>query len=183
VIVDPVTARYTGALFELATEKGAVAEVLADVERIGAEVADERVAAWLFDARVAIEEKRAKVEALSQTFHPLTRNFVGLLFDKGRVRVLGRVHEAFRERWLASRGSVEGTVESARPLGQGELAELAVSIGARIGKEVVLENRVTPDLVGGVRVFVAGRLIDYSVRGRLSGLRRRMMEARLPSAS
>lgn len=183
MIVDPVTARYTDALFALATEQGAVAEVLADVERIGAEMADVQVATWLFDARVAIEEKRAKVEVLAADFHPLTRKFIGLLFDKGREQVLGSLSEAYRERWLTSKGSVEGYVESARALGSGEIAELATSIGSKIGKEVQLENRVNPDLVGGVRVFVAGRLIDYSVRGRLSGLRRQMMEASLPTAN
>ncbi len=183
MIVDPVTARYTDALFALATEQGAVAEVLADVERIGAEVADEQVSTWLFDARVAIEEKRSKVEVLASGFHSLTRNFIGLLFDKGREQVLGGLAEAYRERWLTSQGSVEGYVESARALDQGEIAELAVSIGAKIGRQVLLENRVNPDLVGGVRVFVAGRLIDYSVRGRLSGLRRKMMEASLPAAT
>jgi F-type H+-transporting ATPase subunit delta len=183
VIVDPVTARYTDALFELASEQGVVAEVLSDVEKIGAEVADEQVAAWLLDARVPPEEKRSKVEQLASSFHPLTRNFVGLLFDKSREPVLAGLGFAFRERWLESQGSVEGIVESARELGSGEIAELRVSIGSKIGKEVLLENRVNPDLVGGVRVFVAGRLIDYSVRGRLSGLRRKMMEASLPSAS
>ena len=111
MIVDPVTARYTDALFALATEQGAVAEVLADVERIGAEVADEQVSTWLFDARVAIEEKRSKVEVLASGFHSLTRNFIGLLFDKGREQVLGGLAEAYRERWLTSQGSVEGYVE------------------------------------------------------------------------
>jgi F-type H+-transporting ATPase subunit delta len=175
--------RYTEALFGLATEQGAVDAVRADVERIAAEVADEAVAAWLFDARVASAEKRAKVGLLSSSFHPLTRNFVELLFDKHREEVLRGLGAAFRLHWLESRGAVEGWVESARPLGGGELSELAVAIGAKLQKEVLLENRVNPDLVGGVRVFVAGKLIDYSVRGRLAGLRRTLMDSPLPSAS
>jgi F-type H+-transporting ATPase subunit delta len=84
---------------------------------------------------------------------------------------------------LASRGAVEGRVESARPLGSGELAELAVSLGSKLGKEVLLENVVVPTLVGGVRVFVAGKMIDYSVQGRLAGMRRKLMNARLPASS
>ena len=42
---------------------------------------------------------------------------------------------------------------------------------------------VNPTLVGGVRVFVAGKLIDYSVQGRLSGLRRKLLDARLPAGA
>jgi F-type H+-transporting ATPase subunit delta len=181
VIVDPVTQRYAEAFFELASEKGVVDEVRADVERIAAEVADETVGAWLFDARVPVEERRRQVDRLLVDAQPLTRNFVGLLFDKGRVQVLRGLGEAFRRRWLASRGAVEGVVESALALGSGELAELAVAVGATLGKEVLLANRINSDLVGGVRVLVENRLIDYSVRGRLAGLRRKMMEAELPT--
>lgn len=183
MIAGAVTMRYTEALFGLATEQGAVDAVRADVERIAAEVADEQVAAWLFDARVPSADKRAKVGKLTSSFHPLTRNFVELLFDKHREEVLRGLSASFRLRWLESRGAVEGWVESARPLGAGELSELAVAIGAKLQKEVLLENRVNSDLVGGVRVFVAGKLIDYSVRGRLAGLRRTLMDSPLPSAS
>jgi F-type H+-transporting ATPase subunit delta len=63
------------------------------------------------------------------------------------------------------------------------MSELAVAIGAKIGKEVLLKNRVEASLVGGVRVFVAGKLIDYSVRGRLAGLRRAMLNTPLPATT
>lgn len=183
MITGAVTNRYTDALFGLATEQSAVDAVRADVERIATEVADEHVAAWLFDARVSSADKRAKVEGLTASFHPLTRNFVGLLFDKHREGVLQGLGAAFRQRWLASRGAVEGWVESAHALSAGEISELAVAMGGQLGKEVLLENRVNAELVGGVRVFVAGKLIDYSVRGRLAGLRRTLMESSLPTAS
>lgn len=183
MISGAVTARYTEALFTLATEQGAVDAVRADVERLAAEVADEHVAAWLFDARVPAEERRAKVEAVAASFHPLTQNLVGLLFDKNRVEVLRGLGAAFRQKWLESRGAVEGWVESARPLNSTELSELAVAIGGRLGKEVLFENRIDESLVGGVRVFVGGKLIDYSVRGRLAGLERALMDSPLPSAS
>ena len=181
--VDPVTARWTEALFELAQDKGALDEVTRDVERVAVEVGTPEVAAFLFDARVPSEEKRKRVAELTGGFHRLTSSFVSLLFDKGREAVLRGLGQAFKQRVLASRGAVEGRVESARPLGSGELAELSVSLGAKLGKEVLLENVVNPDLVGGVRVFVAGKLIDYSVQGRLSGMRRKLLDARMPVAS
>ncbi len=181
--VGPVTARYTDAIFDLAHEKGVLDEVRRDVEQLAAEVADEKVEAFLLDARIATSEKRQRVAQLTQSFNPLTQNLVSLLFDKNREQVLIGIGAAFRAKVLASRGAVEGVVESARPLGSGELAELAVAIGAQLKKEVLLENRLVPDLVGGVRVLVEGRLIDYSVQGRLASLRRKMEGARLPQMS
>ena len=183
MIIDPVTGRYADALFELAQDKGALDEVTRDVERIDVEVNTPEVAGFLFDARIPAEEKRKRIGGLTDGFHQLTANFVGLLFDKNRELVLRGLSGAFKQKVLASRGAVEGRVESARPLGSGELAELAVSLGAKLDKEVLLENVVNPDLVGGVRVFVAGRMIDYSVQGRLAGLRRKLLDARLPASA
>ena len=59
------------------------------------------------------------------------RNFVDLLFDKRRDEVLKNLGEAFRQRLLKEEGIVEGIVESARPLGSGELAELTVALGEK----------------------------------------------------
>ena len=56
---------------------------------------------------------------------------------------------------------------------------LAAAIGRELGKEGYLKNDVDPGLVGGVRVFVANRMIDNSVQGRLAGLQRKLREARL----
>jgi F0F1-type ATP synthase delta subunit len=48
-------------------------------------------------------------------------------------------------------------------------------------KKVALTNKVVPELVGGARVVAGNRMIDWSVQGRMDALRRRMLDARLPS--
>lgn len=173
-----VTTRYATALFELARDKGALAEVEADLTVLARELASGALAP-LFDARVAFEDKRKRVEALAGRAHRLTANFLRLLLDKRRLDVLRELPAAFRRCALAERGTVEGVVETPRALGQGELAELSVAVKSVLGKEVLLEQRLNPDLIAGVRVFVENRLIDQSALGRLEGLQRRLKLARL----
>ena len=182
-VVSPVTARYAGALFELAREAGALDAVQRDTDFLGNEVADDSVRSFLFDSRVEQEKKSALLARFGAHLHPLTFNLLRLLAKKRRLDVLLDLRDAFRQRVMEERGAVEGVVESARPLGAAEQAELAVAIGARLGKEVVLENRVVPDLLAGVRVIVSNRMIDCSARGRLDGLRTQLMAARLSSTS
>jgi F-type H+-transporting ATPase subunit delta len=179
VRIDPVTARYADALFELAREKGELDRVGRDVEFLGEELADRASAAWLFDARVPLEQKRAQLAKLSAHIHPLTDNFVRLLLDKRRLEVLRELPLAFRRRTLAERGAVEGVVESARPLGAGEMDRLATTLGGLLHREVLLESRLDPELLAGVRVLVANKMIDSSARGRLEGLRQGLLGVRL----
>jgi F-type H+-transporting ATPase subunit delta len=183
VIVDAVTTRYAGALYGLAQRTGVLAEVARDVESIERELASGASRTIVFNPRVEREAKRAQLAPLLARMQPLTRNFVQLLLDKNRVEVLRGVGDSFRRRALEERGAVEGVAETARAIGAAELATIAASVGARIGKQVELSNRVVPELVGGVRVIAANRMIDYSVQGRLDGLRRKMMDVKLPSAT
>jgi len=180
-MLDPVTTRYTEALFNLARSGGLLDVVQGDVDRLSGELASPSVSAFFFDARVSMETRREKIQPLLQGMAEITQNFVNLLFEKCREDVLGHIQQAFHQRMLAERGEAEGVVESARALDPAELAEMGVALGARLGKRVKLENRVVPDLVGGVRVIVESKMLDFSFAGRMDALRKRLLDAPLPS--
>jgi F-type H+-transporting ATPase subunit delta len=110
--------------------------------------------------------------------NPLTFNFLRLLLSKRRLEVLRELPGAFQKCVLDERGAVEGVVETPRPLSGRDLAELERALGARIGKQVKLENRLAPELMAGARVIVDNKLLDQSATGRLEGLRQRMLRAR-----
>ena len=181
--IDPVTRRYVGALFDLAKRKDAMDAVQADVERLAAELAVPAVSAYLFDTRIALDERQAKLGPVVDSMHTLTKNFVGLLFDKRREEVLRGLAAAFHERRLEDEGAAEGVVESPAALGDAEVDALATALSKTLGKRVTLENKVVPELIAGVRVTADNRMIDFSARGRLDGLRRSMLASALPSAA
>ncbi len=180
-MLDPVANRYAEALFSLAKKSGVLEDVRRDVQRIAGEFSHPNVASYLLDARVPSGERRKRLDPVLTGMHELTRNFVGLVFDKRRESLLRNLGEAFHLRVLEEHGAAEGVVESARPMDSSEIARLAESVGKKLGKTVTLENNVTPDLIGGVRVIVGSRMVDYSLSGRLGGLKKRMLDAPLPS--
>jgi len=180
VILDPVTLRWAEALYGIARRESALPAVQADVARLATALAGPAADAL----RPHLERGARRALALAQlgSAHALTRNFVQLAFDRRREEVLRDLGAAFRRLANAEQGVVEGVAESARTLGAAELAALAREVGAILGKQVTLENKLVPELVGGVRVTAANRMIDWSVQGRLEALRRRMLEAPLPAS-
>jgi F-type H+-transporting ATPase subunit delta len=180
VSLDPVTLRYSGALYNLAQRKGALPAVARDVDRLGRELAAPSLARMLENPRADKETKRKSLAPLIGDMHVLTQNCVNLLLDKGREAVLRKLALAFRRRELEERGAVQGIVESTRPLDHSDVQRLSEAIGARLGKQLLLENVIVPELIGGARVIAANRMVDMSVQGRLEGLRRKLMDASLP---
>ncbi len=179
-MIDPVTSRYAEALHRLAKARGALEAVRADVQRLSGALAAGGQLASVFDERRPLATRRAQLLQSLAHAHPLTQDFVQLVLDKRRLEVLRRLGAAFHRRDLAERGAAEGVVESARPLDEVELGRLAAALGPRLGKELALENRIVPGLIGGLRVVVESKMIDASVAGRLEGLRKRLLAAPLP---
>ena len=178
-MIDPVTSRYGEALFRLARAKGALDDVRNDLERLARELATAANRS-VFDARIPRETRRERVRGLARSMHPLTQNLIELLFDKRREEVLRELARAFHRRLLEERGAAEGIVESARALGRAEVERLESSLGPRLKKKLTLENKIVPELVGGVRVVVESRMLDFSLAGRLEDLRKRLLVAPLP---
>jgi F-type H+-transporting ATPase subunit delta len=100
---------------------------------------------------------------------------VGLLADQGRMDLLPAIEEAFRHAWNDERGVVEAEATSAVELSGAQKAALAKALGALSAREVDLETRLDPRLIGGVLVKMAGKSYDGSVRGRLKALRSRLV--------
>jgi F-type H+-transporting ATPase subunit delta len=179
VKVGPVAARYAFALYQLAKEKGELEAVTRDVAQLALLLDSEAQSSWIFDARVPAREKRERIERLALTLAPITANFLRLVADKRRLELLRELPAAFKRCALRGRNAVEGRVESARPMAPGELAELCVSLGQVLGKEVTLRLQVEPSLLAGARIYVDNRMLDVSAQGRLEGLRTHLNSARL----
>jgi len=181
-MIDPVTSRYTEALFRLAQSRGALDAVRADVVKLAMELQEGGKLANLFDERLPLDARRASAKQHTAGMQALTQDFVQLVLDKRRVEVLRSIGAAFHRRDLAERGAAEGLVESARPLDSAELERLASALGPTLGKELSLENRIVPELIGGVRIVVESKMLDASVAGRLEGMRKRLLSTPLPHA-
>ena len=181
MIRDAVAVRWTGALWNLAARQGATAAVSADMERLSTHLSSDVARARMLHAGVDASARRAGVEGALVGCHELMRNFVALAFDKRREALLVDAPAAWRARARLENNEVEGVVETARPLGEPEMAKLATRLGSVLEKKVALTNKVVPELVGGARVVAGNRMIDWSVQGRMDALRRRMLDARLPS--
>ena len=61
-------------------------------------------------------------------------------------------------------------IESAAPLDLEERGRAADSIVAQYGRDLTFEYKITPDLLGGLRIQVGNDVLDGSVKGRLARL-------------
>jgi F-type H+-transporting ATPase subunit delta len=108
----------------------------------------------------------------------LTRNFIGLVTRKRRLHDLPAMIRAYRSLLAQHRGEVTAEVVSAHPLDDGQMSALRERLRQALGREPRIAARVDPDLLGGLVVRIGSRMIDSSLRTKLSRIQIAMKSER-----
>ena len=169
---------YAEALFEAAREQGNVEDVLEDLkEFVTALEENEELRLFYYGGQVTETQKRRIIEALTEDMEQATTNFLKVLSDNGREESLEDVLRRYEDLVKEHLGRVEVVVTTAVELSDDSVERLVERLGRILdGREIILETRVDPDLVGGAVFRFGGRMMDSSVRGRLQSLQETMLE-------
>jgi F-type H+-transporting ATPase subunit delta len=168
---------YAKALFELAKERHQTNVVGHELAGIIDTVASEpALLPFLARPGIASTAKRAVADEIAQRVgvSALVRDFVGLVADQGRGDQLPDMAEAYRDLVDADAGRVRARVRSAVALTEQERSTLASRLGAALGKTVVVEDRVDPELLGGLVAEVGSLVADGSLDGQLARIKERL---------
>jgi F-type H+-transporting ATPase subunit delta len=169
---------YAEALFEAAKERNELEEVLEELKDFaGALRESEELRLFFYSTQIAEREKRRAIDALTEGMRVSTRNFLKVLSDYGRTEMLEDVLRRYEELVEDHLGRVEVEVVTAVELSEESKRRLKERLAGILGgQEVILETRVDPEILGGAVFRFGGTMVDSSVRGRLEGLRERMLE-------
>ncbi len=172
-----VARRYARALFHAAQKLNRVDAVQNDLVTLVSlwnqnPTLEKALESPLFPA----DKKNALIDQLfAKDTEPLTRSFLHLLVEKRREEILRTVQEEFRILSDEARGLVRAEATVAAPLTDMDHAALVKGLQTRTGKQVELNVRVDPIILGGVVVRMQDTVIDGSVRGALERLREQML--------
>lgn len=175
-----IAERYASALFELAKDEGKVETIEGDLDSLRKAHDDSAdLRRLIASPAFSLEAKRSGLLAVLEggKADPLTCNFGQLLARNGRLPLLTMVIDRFKAIASDERGEVAAQVISAHPLSSEQTSELLTQLRAATGKDVALDARTDPDLLGGLVVKVGSRMIDSSLKTKLARLRARLKEA------
>lgn len=165
--------RYATALFGLARDEqqiDAVGRSLAILETALAESPDFR--ALVTSPLIGRGDAAKAVSALTPTLglDPITARFLAVLADNGRLGELKSVIRIFRALAGEHRGETVAEVTSAHPLDERQVDALKARLKGRLGREVAIESKVDPSLLGGIVVRLGSQMIDASIKTKLNTL-------------
>lgn len=164
--------RYAAALFQAAANKGEEQKVQADLGAAHKLLLDSMSA--LRHPRVPPASKKKLLhDAIGDKVGATTLSFLNLLVDKKRFELMVMVSAVYAKLAADKRGAAKAHVRTAKPLSADELKTLAAKLKTFSGKEIELDVKEDPELIGGIAVRIGDWVLDSSLRGQL----RRMKES------
>jgi F-type H+-transporting ATPase subunit delta len=172
-VATGLSGRYAHALFDLAVADKALDSVSASLNRLKAALAESaELKALVGSPLTSRKAAGAAIAAVSDQLglDKLTRNFLGVLAANRRLNKLPAIIRDVAALAAARKGEVTALVTSAHPLTADQQAALAAKLKAGFKRDVALDITVDPGILGGLVVRIGSRMIDSSLKTRLSAL-------------
>jgi F-type H+-transporting ATPase subunit delta len=178
--VSGVSGRYATALFELAREEKSVDAVKADLDRFDAMLTDSPDLLRL--VRSPVFSAGAQSKALAAVLEKagisgIAANFLKVLTANRRLFAVADVIRAFRALVAKFKGEATADVTVAETLSDKNLDALKTALKSVTGKDVALNVKVDPSIIGGLVVKLGSRMVDSSLRTKLNSIKHAMKEA------
>lgn len=159
---------YAEALFSLAKEERKEQQVYRELNEAADLMLRNPGFCTLLDVPTLRTEER--IEVLRKVIGDapgITENFLCLLVEKHRFGRLSEIREAFNKQYYEAFGIAEVFVTTAVPLDEAQRSALKAKLEKKLGKTILLRERVDRALVGGMIVQYGDRRMDNSLRTRM----------------
>lgn len=160
---------YAQALYLLAKDEQQEDMLLQQMKTLEASFAQEPGFLRLLAAHNLSKEQRCNIldESFRGKVAPYLLNFLKILTERGYIRQFPQCCRAYETHYNEDHGILPVKVSTAVALTQEQEKRLTEKLEALTGKRITLENRVDPQVLGGVRLDYDGKRMDTTVKSRL----------------
>jgi F-type H+-transporting ATPase subunit delta len=169
-----VARRYAKALLLIGVQDGRAETYRSELQRVAGLVAgDARLEQAIVNPLYDSAARRRVLQALITKLN-LSRamgSFLLLLHEKGRFGFLNSISELYQKLADELGGIGRATVVTAHELPADAVERVRAALSRRTGKEIVLEVKQDPGLIGGIITRIGDLVLDGSIKTQLLNMR------------
>jgi len=169
-----VARRYAKALLLIGKEDGQAENYREELDSIAGLVSreaelEQAICNPLYD----VSSRKKVLQAIIDKWSPskIMRSYLLLLFDKGRIGFLQSISDFYHKLADELKGVVRASLVSATELTSETVEKISNALSKRSGKEVILEVKQDPELIGGIVTRIGDLVLDGSVKTQLLNMR------------
>ena len=173
-----VAKRYSNALFEVALEGKTLDKTGEELSVITEALKDHQdLFKALKSPLIKPVEKKEIMKSIFEThLSKEILNFVFVLIDKNRSGALPEIGAEYHRLLALHNNTIEAVATTAVSMTKEQITELTEKLTKTSGKTVTLANKVDPSIIGGVFIQMGDKIIDGTLKRRLTEIEDRLKE-------
>ena len=178
---DIVTDKYSTAIFELAAENDILERLEGDLGYVREVLSGQpELRTVLFHPGIEAAEKcRLIGRIFGESVHKFALQFLYVMIKRRRESYISQAITSYISLSRAARNILEAEVSVVEPLRAEEEEALKAKLKAETGKDVILDVKIDPSLLGGMVLRIGDKRIDASVARGLEELKKTLLTANL----
>ena len=173
--------RYARALFDVVLKEGDIQQVGRELSGFHSMVAGHDVLSRaLVNPAIPAARKRAVIEQLlaqAGKVSPVLSKLLLLLADRDRLALVPELAAAYEQRLRDHAKVVRAELTTAVPLPADRISALQQGLASITGRQVELETKVNPTIIGGAVARIGSTIYDGSVTTQLQKVKERLVSA------
>ena len=176
--IDVISSRYAKALYQSAVSQKKLDEVMAALKML-------RELAWklpqlkeFFENPLLTHGEQKKIihGLFDGKIPPQVMVFMDYIASKRRLNYLMHMVDAFEAMYREAHNEIVMQVQSAYALDDAFKKQLTDKITALTGKQIIGEYSLDKSMIGGIRVWAAGKLYEYSFNREFQDYKRKALQ-------
>jgi F-type H+-transporting ATPase subunit delta len=171
-------ARYAKSFLDLALEQGTLEKSYADMKYV-VDVAkgNHEFLSFLRSPIIKTDKKQAVLkEVFNGKLNKVTDSYIQLITAKKREMYLLEIAEEFINQYNAKKQILKAVVTTANGIDDATRKKVLDLVKGTSQSEVVLEEKINKDIIGGFIIRVGDKQIDASIARKLEDLKREFKE-------
>ena len=169
-----IARRYAKALLLIGKEDGQTDQYRQELEGVANLMVQQKaladtIANPLYNAGERKKVFQNVIEKLSLS--KAMSSFLMLLFDKGRISFIVSINDFFQTLADELNGVARASLVSANKLPSEAIEKIRAALSKKTGKEIVLEVKEDPGLIGGIVTRIGDLVLDGSIKTQLLNMR------------
>lgn len=166
--------RYARSLIDLAQEKNLLDKINEDMELLKNTISESHDLELMLASPVVKSDKKiAVLEAIfAGKIDALSLSFINLITNNGREQLLAAIAGSVIQQYQEIKGIVVAEITSAVQLTESIKSKIVAKIKAELNKEILVEEKIDPTIIGGLIVRVGDRQYDASIANKLNQLKK-----------
>ena len=171
---DIISDRYGSALYDLASEKKCIDEILNDLDVIEKVMKESSELRHVVKSPLVNSEEKLNILLkifAGSSFNNLTTTFLKVLDNNKRISNILSIILQFKKINSEKRGDIAANVTSANELSEDEKNNITNQLKNTLGQKLSLNFNVDKEIIGGLIVKVGSKMIDTSIANKINKLK------------